>query len=518
MNMTLSPGFLATLEWMQWMFFAYFICINLAYLTLNYISAFSIIRYMRDHGSQYLLKNFTSYQPPVSVLVPARNEERSIVSSVRSLLRLNYPEFEIVVINDGSTDGTRDAMIREFGLEEFPEAYRKRLDTQPVRAVYASARYPNVRLIDKENGGKADALNAGVNCARYPLFCVVDADSVLQQDSLARVVQPFLEDSTTVAAGGVVRVVNGCKVKDGFLAEVDLPRTMLGMFQLVEYLRAFLFGRLGWSPMNALLIISGAFGVFYKERVIAVGGYKSDSVGEDMDLVVRMHRQLRKERRPYRITFVPDPICWTEAPEDLNSLKNQRMRWQQGLAQSLIPNMKLMFQRNGGAVGWVAFPFMLIFECIGPIIEVLGYASMIILWIFGMVSMEAFIVFLFASVGLGVLLSVNAMFLEELSFHRYPRPRQQLKLFVAAVLENFGYRQFNSLWRFMGLVRWAIGLKGKQQWGDMHRHASWQHDDEAAQQQAAGSPAKPVPGTTQTPPARAPHPTPTKTPIEASTP
>ena len=505
MNMTLSPGFLAMLEWTQWAFFGYFICINLAYLALNYISAFSIIRYMRDHGSQYLLKNFTSYQPPVSILVPACNEERSIVSSVRSLLRLNYPEFEIVVINDGSKDGTREAMIQAFGLAEFPEAYRKRLATQPVRGVYASARFPNVRLIDKDNGGKADALNAGVNCARYPLFCVVDADSVLQQDSLARVVQPFLEDSTTVAAGGVVRVVNGCKVKDGFLTEVDLPKTTLGMFQLVEYLRAFLFGRLGWSPMNALLIISGAFGVFYKERVIAVGGYRSDSVGEDMDLVVRMHRQLRKERRPYRITFVPDPICWTEAPEDLNSLKNQRMRWQQGLAQSLIPNMRLMFQRNGGAVGWIAFPFMLIFECIGPIIEVLGYASMITLWVFGMVSVEAFVVFLFASVGLGVLLSVNAMFLEELSFHLYPRPRQQLKLFIAAILENFGYRQFNSLWRFMGLVRWAIGLKGKQHWGDMRRHTSWQHDDE--------SPAQPAPA-----PTKVPTPMPSTTPVEASTP
>lgn len=481
MNLTLSPGALAMLEWMQWLFFAYFICINLAYLALNYISAFSIFRYMRDHGSQYLLKNFTSYQPPVSILVPACNEQGSIVSSVRSLLRLNYPEFEILVINDGSTDSTLDEMIREFGLAEFPEAYRKRLETKQVHAVYASTRHPNVRLVDKDNGGKADALNAGVNCARYPLFCVVDADSVLQQDSLARVVQPFLEDSTTVAAGGVLRVLNGCKVKDGLLQEVDLPKSMLGRFQLVEYLRAFLFGRLGWSPFNALLIISGAFGMFYKERVIGVGGYESDSVGEDMELVVRMHRQLRKERRPYRISFVPDPICWTEAPEDLGSLKNQRMRWQQGLAQSLFPNMRLMFQRNGGAVGWIAFPFMLVFECIGPIIEVAGYASMITLWLFDLVSPAAFAVFLFASVGLGVLLSVNAMFLEELSFHLYPRPRQQLKLFIAAVLENFGYRQLNSLWRLMGLLRWATGLKGKQQWGDIRRHASWQHADPEAQ-------------------------------------
>ncbi len=466
---------------MQWLFFTYFICINLAYLALNYVSAFSIFRYMRGHGLHYLLKNFTSYQPPVTILVPAFNEEDSIVSSVHSLLRLNYPEFEILVVNDGSTDATLSEMVRAFELSEFPEAYRKRLETKPVRGIYASTRHPNVRLVDKLNGGKADALNAGVNCARYPLFCVVDADSVLQQDSLGRIVQPFLEDSSTVAAGGVIRVLNGCTVRDGRLVGVDLPNSMLARFQLVEYLRAFLFGRLGWSPFNALLIISGAFGMFYKERVIAVGGYNPGSVGEDMELVVRMHRQLRTERRPYRISFVPDPICWTEAPEDLGSLKNQRMRWQQGLAESLFPNMRLMFQRNGGAVGWIAFPFMLVFECIGPVIEVVGYASIVTLWLFGLVSPEAFAVFLFASVGLGVLLSVNAMFLEELSFHLYPRPRQQLKIFIAAVLENFGYRQMNSLWRLMGLVRWATGRKGKDQWGEIRRRPSWQQNDPQAQ-------------------------------------
>lgn len=481
MNLALSSGVITALEWMQWLFFAYFISINLAYLALNYISAFSIFRYMRDHGSQYLVKNFASYQPPVTILVPAFNEQGSIVSSVHSLLQLSYPEFEILVINDGSTDSTLSEMIREFDLAEFPEAYRKRLETEPVRGVYVSTRHPNVRLVDKDKGGKADALNAGVNCARYPLFCVVDADSVLQQDSLGRIVQPFLEDSTTAAAGGVIRVLNGCTVKDGVLQKVDLPDSMLARFQLVEYLRAFLFGRLGWSPFNALLIISGAFGMFYKERVIGVGGYKPESVGEDMELVVRMHRQLRQQRRPYRIWFVPDPICWTEAPEDLGSLKNQRMRWQQGLAESLFPNMRLMLHRNGGVVGWIAFPFMLVFECIGPVIEVVGYASIVVLWLFGLLSPEALVVFLFASVGLGILLSVNAMFLEELSFHLYPRPRQQLKLFIAAVLENFGYRQLNSLWRLMGLVRWATGLKGKNQWGDIRRRPSWQHTDPEAQ-------------------------------------
>lgn len=460
----------------QWVFFAYFIALNVMYLALNYISVFGIIRYMRDHRTQYLPESLAAYQPPVSILIPAFNEEKSIVPSIRSLLQLNYPEFEIVVINDGSTDATMDEMLRAFAMVEFPEAYRQRLRTERIRKVYASSTHPNVRLVDKDNGGKADALNAGINCARYPLFCVVDADCILQKDSLWRVVRPFLEDSTTVAVGGVVRVLNGCTVKAGFLHKIELPRNFLALFQLVEYMRAFLFGRLGWSPLNALLVISGAFGMFYKERVIAVGGYRIDTVGEDMDLVVRLHRNLRQEKRPYRITFVPDPICWTEAPSDLASLKNQRMRWQRGLAESLVPNFRLMFSRNGGAVGWLAFPCMVVFELLGPIVEVFGYATLVPLWLMGLIPVEPLLVFLFASVGMGMLLSINALFLEELSFHMYPRLRQQLKLCFVALLENLGYRQLNSLWRFLGLMKWLFSRGGKKHWGVIERDASWHHN------------------------------------------
>jgi len=302
------------LEALQWAFLLYFVCINAVYLGLNFVAMFGILRHIREHGAGFRIRNYAEYQPPVSILVPAYNEEKTIVATVRSLLRLNYPSFEVVVINDGSTDGTCQAVIDAFGLVEFPEAYRARLKTAPVRRIFAAPGHGRVRLVDKDNGGKADSLNAGINTARSPLFCVVDADSILQPDSLARAVQPFLEDARMIAAGGVIRIVNGCKVKDGLLSEVDLPNKLLPLMQVIEYLRAFLFGRLGWSPLNALLIISGAFGVFYKERVIAAGGYRRDLVGEDMEMVVRLHNQMREEKRPYRIAFVPDPICWTEVP------------------------------------------------------------------------------------------------------------------------------------------------------------------------------------------------------------
>ncbi len=477
----MSEVFAHWLLQIQWLFFAYFILISAAYLTLHYISVIHTIRYMRDHRAEYLPRILPSYQPPISILIPAYNEEQSIVSSIHSVLKLNYPEFEVLVVNDGSSDATLARIIAEFSMVEFPEAYRQRLTTQRIRGSYASPRFPRLRLVDKDNGGKSDALNAGINCIRYPLFCAIDADCILNPASLARVVRPFLDDSTTVASGGVVRVLNGCTVKNGFLEKVELPRTLLPLIQSVEYLRAFLFGRMGWSPLNALLVISGAFGVFYKEHVVAIGGYRIDTVGEDMDLVVRLHRKLRRERRPYRITFVPDPICWTEVPSDLRSLRVQRMRWQRGLAESLVPNLRLLFSRRAGAVGLLAFPFMILFELLGPLIEALGYVGMITLWLLHLIPLQSFLVFLFLAVGMGILQSTNAIFLERLSFHMYPRIGQQLILFGVAILENFGYRQMTAVFRLMGLARWLFSGKARSDWGQVARDGSWQADaDEPA--------------------------------------
>jgi cellulose synthase/poly-beta-1,6-N-acetylglucosamine synthase-like glycosyltransferase len=459
------------IAWAQWVFLTYFLLLNGGYILLNFLSLFGMRAYFRGSSVDSLPKAYSEYELPISILVPAHNEAATIVASVRALLQLRYPEYEIVVVNDGSRDDTLDVLIREFGLVAFPEAYRRRIPTQPVNAVYLSRRHHNLRVVDKLNGGKADALNAGINCARYPLFCSVDADSVLQPDSLYRVLQPFLDDPRTVACGGTVRIANGCTVRQGFVEKIGLSNSILALFQTVEYLRAFLFGRLGWSPMNALLIISGAFGLFRKEVVVEAGGYRTDTVGEDMELVVRLHRMLRERRRPYRITFVPAPICWTEAPEDLRTLANQRIRWQQGLAESLVQNIRLLFSRRGGTVGWVAFPFMLVFELIGPILEVGGYLFAAVAFFNGWISGTAFVAFLLFAICLGMVLSTSALMLEELSFHVYPGFRNTLRLFGAALLENLGYRQLTAVWRVAGLLRWLRG--GKGQWGRMQRIASW---------------------------------------------
>ena len=450
-----------------WLILGYFVAMNTGYLTLNFLSLASLHRGRQEKVLEELPQVFTGLDPAISLLVPAFNEEAGISASVRSMLQLSYSEFEIIVINDGSRDKTMDVLRSAFGLQLFPEAVHARLETQPIRGIYRSTTHANLRVIDKDNGGKADSLNAGINLARHPLFCGVDADSILERDSLQRVVRPFLRDWRVVATGGTVRVANGCEIQDGFLTKVKLPRNRWALFQVVEYLRAFLFGRLGWSQLNAMLIISGAFGLFKTSVVVDAGGYRPKTIGEDMELVVRIHRMLRDRGIDYRIEFVPEPVCWTEAPEDMKTLRNQRIRWQRGLSESLSGNWGLMFNRRGGPPGWLAFPFMVVFEWLGPVVELGGYVFMLFAWLGGLISWDAFAVFLFVAIGLGILLSASGLLLEEMAFHLYPRMSDLALLALVVVAENFGYRQLNSWWRLVGLYRWAAQTESR--WGEMKR-------------------------------------------------
>jgi cellulose synthase/poly-beta-1,6-N-acetylglucosamine synthase-like glycosyltransferase len=463
----------ADIAWgVQWVFLLYFSALNATYLLLNF-SALIAVR--RDSVARLLarLPQFASgLEPPITLLVPAYNEAATIASSVRSMLQLDYPVFEVIVINDGSKDETLEVLKREFGLVEFPEAYRVALPVQPVRTIYRSPTHPNLRVIDKANGGKADALNAGINASRHPLFCAVDADSILQADSLRRVVRPFLEDADTIASGGTVRLANGCRVSGGFLQSVGMPTSLLARVQIVEYLRAFLFGRLGWSPLNALLIISGAFGVFRRSTVVEAGGYRVGTIGEDMELIVRLHLHHRRAGKRYRIVFLADPVCWTEAPEQLGVLKSQRTRWQRGLLESLWANRALLMHRRGGAVGWLAFPVMLLFEALGPLIELGGYVALLVCAATGLISWPVALAFILLAIGLGLLLSATALLLEEMSFHIYPDLRHLWQLSAAMVIENFGYRQLTLWWRLQGVAKWLLQRPGE--WGTMQRTGGWQ--------------------------------------------
>jgi cellulose synthase/poly-beta-1,6-N-acetylglucosamine synthase-like glycosyltransferase len=454
----------------QWFFLAYFIALQLGFIFLNLLAIGVLRRHMDMTSVDRLSQVFSGLEPPISIVVPAYNEAATIVSSVRSLLQLNYAEYEIVVCNDGSKDDTLEILKREFKLLAYPETREGALPTAPVRGYYRSTVHHNLRVVDKDNGGRADALNACVNISQYPLFCAIDADSILQRDALYLVVQPFVMDPHVVAAGGTIRIANGCQVRDGFLLDVGLPTNPLALFQIIEYLRAFLFGRVGWNRMNALMLISGAFGLIRRSTFIAVGGYRDDTLGEDMELTMRLHLKLREKKQKYRITFVPDPVCWTEVPEDLGTLGRQRARWQRGLSESLWFNRGLL--KSGGMPGWVAYPYAVIFEWIAPLIELAGLLFMFAAWWLGILSPAGFLAFLAAAVGMGVLLSVSSLLLEEMSFHVYPKLRHLFILLLVALVENVGFRQLTTIWRIQGLFQWAF--RRKAVWGEMKRTGQWQ--------------------------------------------
>ena len=445
----------------------YFLAVNTIYLAFTLIAFFRLRSHRRRWTTRALGGVMRSPATPgISVVAPAYNEESTVAESVRSLLLLNYPLFEVVLVNDGSRDRTLDVAVRTFDLVRAPATYEQPIPTQPVRGVYRSISGTDLVMIDKENGGKADAMNAGINAARYPLVCVIDADSLLEEHALSRAVLPFIEDPETVAAGGIVRIVNGSRVERGRVVDVRLPGNPLAAVQVVEYLRAFLAGRVAQSAMKMLLIVSGAFGVFRRDAVIRAGGFRTDTIGEDMELVVRLHRIYRERGAHYRIVFLPDPVCWTEAPDTVAMLKGQRNRWQRGTLQTLGFHRRMLFNPRYGSVGLVGLPYYLLFEGLGPILELAGYVLTMVGVVLGLIDIVFAQLLFLAAVVYGTLISLLAVVLEELAFRRYPRMLDLIKLAAYGIVENFGYRQLTTWWRFMGTVDY---FRGRRDWGVMTR-------------------------------------------------
>ena len=445
----------------------YFVILNGTYIFITILSFFAIRKYIKEY---HLIKHKrlfqSSFYKPISIIAPAYNEESSILESTKSLLQLHYPEFEIIVVNDGSTDKTLEILKTGYKLKKSFRPYQKLIPCKDIKEIYISEEYPNLVVVDKINGRKADALNAGINVSKFPLFSAIDSDSLLEPDVMLKLVRPFLDNPKTIAVGGIVRIANGCKIRAGEVIEINLSRKWLPNFQIVEYLRAFLFGRVGWDVLNGLLVISGAFGLFKKQVIIEAGGYKHDTVGEDMELIVRIHRLMREKNRPYRITFIAEPVCWTEVPESLKVLGRQRNRWQRGLIDSLLTHKKMLFNPRYGVVGLFAMPFFFFFEMLGPIVEFTGYIVFAFSWFFHIINIQFAILFLFVAIVLGIVLSLNSLVLEELSFRKYPKYSHILKLFVFSIIENFGYRQLHTWWRFKGIIDY---IRGKKEWGKMER-------------------------------------------------
>ncbi|HYJ34182.1 MAG TPA: glycosyltransferase [Candidatus Binatia bacterium] len=447
----------------------YFTALQLVLFTLLIVSFFDMRRRLaQNFYADYEAVAKSHFTFPISVLVPAFNEETTVVEAVRSVLSLDYPQHEVIVINDGSSDGTLARLTREFGLVRRETIVRRSIPTDTaLRGIYRSPTIPNLVVVDLEHAGKSAALNAGINVSRYPLFCTIDADSVFQENALLRVVRPFLEDpDRVIAVGGQVRVANGCKVERGRVVDPHLPQNILAAFQVVEYLRAFVASRLGLSAMNNLLILSGVFSLFRKDVVVEVGGYRSDVVTEDMELVLRLHHAMREQGRPYSVVFLPDPICWTEVPQGVRTLARQRGRWHRGLLHSLWLHRSIFWEKKSGSLRWLGMPYYVLFELLGPVVEVIGYIVLPIAYFMGFLSPLYFWAFLFLSVTSGAFLSISAVFLEELSFGLYRSWGDFALMIAIGVIENFTYRILTLFFRLGAMVDILLGRGG---WGKQER-------------------------------------------------
>jgi cellulose synthase/poly-beta-1,6-N-acetylglucosamine synthase-like glycosyltransferase len=439
---------------------AYFIVVNGTYTLLMLLSLVSVWlhnRRLNYEGLEQLRESPVT--PPVTIIMPAWNEQDIIVDSVRSILQTDYPETQICVVDDGSTDATLERLIAAFKLVPSSLISRPQLPTRPIRAFYRSRENPKLLVISKDNGGKPDALNAGLNMCRTPYFCTLDSDCILERDALLRVMRPVIRCSEQIAvSGGVVRVLNGCTVSNGQVVKVDLPPRALERFQVVEYLRSFLFGRSGWDLLGGTLVVSGAFATFHRETVIEAGGFSTDTVTEDMELVVRLRRWAGRNRRRIRTSFTSDPVCWAQCPASFRMLARQRRRWQLGLCQTLWKNSEMFFNPAFGAIGLFSFPFHVFVEALGAVVESSGYLVVPLAAWFDPSLLRFLLPFLLLSLAYAGFLSFGAVVLEELTHRRYPNARHLALLFSYALLENFGYRQLVLWFRLQGVARFLTGL------------------------------------------------------------
>ncbi len=405
--------------------------------------------------------------PGVSIIVPAYNEEATICACVESFLSLRYPRFEVVVVNDGSKDDTVGSMHSGFDLVEVPPNHDLALVTKPIRAVYRSRVMDNLTVIDKENGGKSDAINVGVNHSSMELICVVDADSLIESDSLLRIIEPFAMDPDKVlAAGGSIRIANECKFDGGQAIEVNLPKDRIPRYQVLEYLRSFMLARLPLGRVHASVIISGAFGVFRRKELLEVGGYDTGTIGEDAELSVRMQRHMLEQGIDYDIAFVPDAVCWTECPPSTRILARQRARWHQGLSEFLWRHRKMVGRPRFGVLGSFSLVYYFLFECLGPIVEIIAVTMAIFLFSIDYINEQMFLLLTLGSVCLGLIQSFGALMIDALWFRRIPRLRQMLRLGAESLLEMVSYRWMAQWWRLKGQVSW---FQRKHSWGAMER-------------------------------------------------
>ena len=425
----------------QYFFFAFAFLAISSYIVLALISIFETVNYMKKNSFvNYKDIISSSISPSISIIAPAYNETLNIVENVRSLLSLHYASYDVIIVNDGSKDDSLEKLIKAYDLVKIEYTINNQIPTKPLReGVFKSTNpaFDKLIVVDKENGGKADALNTGLNISSNKYVACIDVDCLLVEDSLQKMIKPFLEsnEAKVIASGGVIRIANSCIIKDGKLIDVNLPKNIIVRGQILEYLRAFLLGRMAWSKLNGLLVISGAFGMFDKKIAIEVGGYDTNTVGEDMEIIVRMRRYMEEQKTTYKVAYIPDPLCWTEAPDNFKIFISQRNRWTRGTIETLKKHKKIGFNPNYNVLGKLSYPYWLIFERYAPIIEVVGIFYFIFLIFIGKVEWDYAIAFIVLAYLFTVLFSIITIITEELTYHQYKKKGIVLQLIFTALLE-----------------------------------------------------------------------------------
>lgn len=410
--------------------------------------------------------------PSVSIIAPAYNEEKTIIENIKCLLSLQYLDYEIIIVNDGSKDSTLATIIQYFGLIKVERAYDLKIPCAKIRGVYQSNNpaYHNLLIVDKENGGKADALNSGINVSRKDLFLAIDVDCIIEPDAILKMVRPFIDDSThkVIVSGGVVRVANSCEVAHGTIVKVNYPENFWARFQVMEYFRAFTIGRMAWTKLNGLLMVSGAFGLFDRDAVIKVGGYDKSTVGEDLELVVRMRKYMYEAGIKHRVAFIPDPLCWTEVPESYKILSRQRNRWTRGAIDTIKKHRKMFFNPKYGIVGMASFPYWVIYEWLSPIIELIGILFLLLVVVLNMYNIKIMALIILFVITFSLLFSTIAIYIEAYTYYKYRGIKYMFLAFLYVFLEMIIYQPANFYFSLTGNFDYFF-KRNKKGWGTMTR-------------------------------------------------
>lgn len=458
-------------------FFYYFFLIFSAliissYIILGIISTFETVYYFRKNSFiSYKSILASPFAPSISILAPCYNEGLNIVENVRSLMSLHYVNYQVIIINDGSKDDSLEKMINQYNLIKIDFIINPKIETKPIRGVYKSknAVFEKLIVIDKENGGKADALNAGINFSSSEYLACIDVDCMLTEDALQKMVKPFLErtDRKVIATGGVIRIANNCKIENGKLMEINMPKKLIERYQILEYLRSFLLGRMAWSRLNGLLIISGAFGMFDRRIMIDAGGYDTKTVGEDMEIIVRMRKYMRDNNRKYKIAYIPDPLCWTEAPDNFTILQSQRNRWTRGTIETLRKHWRLFMNPKYGYLGLLSYPYWLIYERLAPIIEIVGLIYLGFLYYIGALNWLYALSFIVVAYLFSITFSMAAILSEELTYRQYNKKGDAFKLIFVALIEPITFHLFTLYAAIRGNI--TFYFQKNKAWGTMVR-------------------------------------------------